>query len=113
MERAGGLTPNAYLYGSEFTRESTRAVQQGQARRIYIRTLICASSAALWLLRPRPSVRRKISPAALPLNQVHEELITRLRQIQKRPAGLFWSSNQTAWAPTAYPTSPWKMEIRS
>ena len=30
MERAGGITPNAYLYGSEFTRESTRAVQQAR-----------------------------------------------------------------------------------
>ncbi len=30
VERAGGLTPNAYLYGSEFTRETTRAVQQAR-----------------------------------------------------------------------------------
>ena len=30
VERAGGLTPNAYLYGSEFTRESTRAMQQAR-----------------------------------------------------------------------------------
>jgi protein involved in polysaccharide export with SLBB domain len=29
-ERAGGLTPNAYLYGSEFTRESTRSIQQAR-----------------------------------------------------------------------------------
>ena len=28
VNRAGGLTPNAYLYASEFTRESTRAIQQ-------------------------------------------------------------------------------------
>ena len=28
VERAGGLTPNAYLFGSVFTRESTRVVQQ-------------------------------------------------------------------------------------
>lgn len=28
IDRAGGLTPNAYLYGSVFTRESTRALQQ-------------------------------------------------------------------------------------
>jgi protein involved in polysaccharide export with SLBB domain len=28
IERAGGLTPNAYLYGSVFTRESTRILQQ-------------------------------------------------------------------------------------
>ena len=28
MARVGGLSPNAYLYGAEFTRESTRAFQQ-------------------------------------------------------------------------------------
>lgn len=28
VARAGGFTPNAYLFGSEFTRESTRVVQQ-------------------------------------------------------------------------------------
>jgi len=28
VARAGGLTPNAYLFGSEFTRESTRVFQQ-------------------------------------------------------------------------------------
>jgi protein involved in polysaccharide export with SLBB domain len=30
VQRAGGLTPEAYLYGSEFTRESTRRVQQAR-----------------------------------------------------------------------------------
>lgn len=30
VERAGGLTPNAYLYGSEFTRQSAREVQQAR-----------------------------------------------------------------------------------
>jgi protein involved in polysaccharide export with SLBB domain len=38
VERAGGLTPNAYLYGSEFTRESTRAVQQARIDE-YVRTM--------------------------------------------------------------------------
>jgi protein involved in polysaccharide export with SLBB domain len=38
VERAGGLTPNSYLYGSEFTRESTRAVQQARMEE-YVRTL--------------------------------------------------------------------------
>ena len=28
VQRAGGFTPDAYLYGSEFTRESTRRIQQ-------------------------------------------------------------------------------------
>jgi protein involved in polysaccharide export with SLBB domain len=30
VERAGGLTPDAYLYGSQFTRESTRVAQQAR-----------------------------------------------------------------------------------
>jgi protein involved in polysaccharide export with SLBB domain len=30
VERAGGVTPNAYLYGSEFTRESSRIIQQAR-----------------------------------------------------------------------------------
>lgn len=30
VARAGGFTPNAYLYGSEFTRESTRILQQAR-----------------------------------------------------------------------------------
>lgn len=30
VERAGGLTSAAYLYGSQFTRESTRAIQQAR-----------------------------------------------------------------------------------
>ena len=30
VERAGGLTPDAYLYGSEYTRESTRVNQQAR-----------------------------------------------------------------------------------
>ena len=30
VQRAGGLSSNAYLYGSEFTRESTRVIQQAR-----------------------------------------------------------------------------------
>ncbi len=30
VERAGGLTPDAYLFGSELTRESTRVIQQAR-----------------------------------------------------------------------------------
>ena len=34
VERAGGLTPNAYLYGSEFTRDSDARRAAGPDRRI-------------------------------------------------------------------------------
>ena len=38
VRRAGGVTPKAYLYGSEFTRETTRVLQQ-QRLDEYIRTV--------------------------------------------------------------------------
>lgn len=38
VKRAGGFSPNAYLYGSEFTRESTRTAQQRRLNE-YIETL--------------------------------------------------------------------------
>ncbi len=38
VQRAGGLTPKAYLYGSEFTRETTRVLQQQRIDE-YIRTV--------------------------------------------------------------------------
>jgi protein involved in polysaccharide export with SLBB domain len=38
VARAGGMTPNAYLYGSAFTRESTRAVEQERIDE-YVRNL--------------------------------------------------------------------------
>lgn len=38
VERAGGLTQDAYLYGSEFTRQSTRVIQQARIDE-YVRNL--------------------------------------------------------------------------
>ena len=38
VERAGGITPKAYLYGSEFTRETVRVAQQARIDE-YVRTL--------------------------------------------------------------------------
>jgi protein involved in polysaccharide export with SLBB domain len=38
VERAGGISPKAYLYGSEFTRESVRAIQQARIDE-YVQTL--------------------------------------------------------------------------
>jgi hypothetical protein len=54
MARVGGLSPNAYLYGAEFTRESTRAFQQkrleesiDQMEREMQRSATSSSAAAL------------------------------------------------------------------
>ena len=77
VERAGGLTPNAYLYGSEFTRESTRAVQQARIDE-YVQSLgmeiqrgnlaIASSSAArrrIWRAPPRPRAANRALLASL------------------------------------------------
>jgi protein involved in polysaccharide export with SLBB domain len=56
VERAGGLTPNAYLYGSEYTRESTRAMQQARIEE-YVRRVL--DRRRTWQVRrPRRRMRR-------------------------------------------------------
>ncbi len=81
VARAGGLTPNAYLYGAEFTRESTRVLQQARIDE-YLQSLD---------LRIQ---RSNLAIAAAPLNNAQDiasgasaqaserELLTRLRQIR-------------------------------
>jgi len=78
VARAGGLTPNAYLYGAEFTRESTRVLQQVRIDeyvqsldlRIQRNTLAASTTAGQ-------------DPAAAAAAQASErELLSRLRQIR-------------------------------
>ena len=56
VERAGGLTPNAYLYGSEFLRDSTQRLQQERLNE-YVNTLehdieLAAANAAGSVVNP-------------------------------------------------------------
>jgi protein involved in polysaccharide export with SLBB domain len=57
VERAGGLTPNAYLYASEFTRLSTRAVQQARIDE-YVQSLSLAIQRNLVNLASSPSAQQ-------------------------------------------------------
>jgi protein involved in polysaccharide export with SLBB domain len=81
VERAGGLTPNAYLYGSEFTRESTRTVQQARIDE-YVQSLdlrIQRSNLAL-AASPVSSAQDLTSGNAAQVSE--QQLLTRLRQIR-------------------------------
>ena len=81
VERVGGLTANAYLYGSEFTRESTRAVQQARLDE-YIQNLdmrIQRSNLAI-SASPVSSAQDIASGSAAQVSA--RELINRLRQIR-------------------------------
>jgi protein involved in polysaccharide export with SLBB domain len=81
VERAGGLTPNAYLYGSEFTRESTRAVQQARIDE-YVQSLgIQIQRGNLALAASATSSTQDLaSGAAAQTNE--QDLLTSLRQIR-------------------------------
>lgn len=80
VERAGGLTPKAYLYGSEFLRESTQRLQQARLNQ-YVNSLeqdiqLSASNAAGSLVNPTGA-------AALGTSiQSQRDLITTLRKLR-------------------------------
>jgi protein involved in polysaccharide export with SLBB domain len=80
VERAGGLTPNAYLFGAELTRESTRIVQQQRlddyVTQLEITTDRTAAANAAGAVTPTDQTANAASLAATQL------LITRLRQMR-------------------------------
>lgn len=80
MIRAGGLTPQAYLYGSQFSRESTRREQQ-QRLDEYVSALsyqieISASNKATSVVSPQEAATVGASVAS------QRELVNRLRQLR-------------------------------
>jgi protein involved in polysaccharide export with SLBB domain len=80
VERAGGLTPDAYLYGSEFTRETTRAVQQARIDE-YVQSLtmqIQRSNLALIASATSPQDLASGSAAETP----EKDLLASLHQIR-------------------------------
>uniref|UniRef100_A0A7V5CS94 Sugar transporter n=1 Tax=Acidobacterium capsulatum TaxID=33075 RepID=A0A7V5CS94_9BACT len=82
VRKAGGLTPNAYLYGSEFTRVSTRVLQQERINQyvqqlgieIQRSTLAAASSAA--------AASGNLASTTAAATQNEQNLIAELRQIK-------------------------------
>ena len=81
VERAGGLTPNAYLYGSEFTRETTRAIATGEDRRICAKPGYADSEEITW-----PSFASSTRPDDLASGSAAEtnekDLLASLKQIR-------------------------------
>jgi len=79
VERAGGFTPNAYLYGSEFTRMSTRAVQQARIDE-YVQSLSLAVQRNLVSQASSPAAQ---GAASVALAQGSErELLANLKLIR-------------------------------
>lgn len=81
VERAGGLTPNAFLYGSEFTRESTRAVQQARLDE-YVQNLDMRIQRSNLAISASPVSSAQDIASGSAAQASARELINRLRQIR-------------------------------
>ncbi len=80
LTRAGGLTPEAYLYGSEFTRQSTRRVQQQRLNEFA--DSLSAQIAAHQAASNARAVSQADSASALASTQQASQTVERLRRLQ-------------------------------
>jgi protein involved in polysaccharide export with SLBB domain len=78
VQRAGGITPQAYLYGSDFTRESTRRVQQQRldeyVNQISLQASANATNAASKAISPNDAAAAQLAQAQV------QNVVTSLRQ---------------------------------
>jgi protein involved in polysaccharide export with SLBB domain len=81
VERAGGLTPNAYIYASEFTRESTRAVQQLRIDE-YVQSLDISIQRGNLAMAAAPASSAQDLASGTAAQSSERELLARLRQIR-------------------------------
>jgi protein involved in polysaccharide export with SLBB domain len=78
VKRAGGLTPEAYLYGSEFTRESTRRVQQQRLNEYVDQIALQVSTTAINSANSAVSAQDTAALAAA--QQQNQNVVDSLRQ---------------------------------
>lgn len=78
---AGGFTPNAYLYGSEFTRESTRVVQQERMDE-YIRTLSLQIQRGNLAIASSPATSSQDLASGVAAQTSEQQLLSSLRQMR-------------------------------
>lgn len=81
VRRAGGFTPQAYLYGSEFDRESTRKLQQDRIDE-YVRRVDLDSERGNLALAANPSSSAGTLASASAATAAEAQLIARLKQIR-------------------------------
>ena len=79
VERAGGFTANAYLYGSEYTRDSTRAMQQARIDE-YVQSLSMGIQRSNLAIAASGSGQDPASSLTAQSNE--QELLASLRQIR-------------------------------
>ncbi len=81
VQRAGGLSPDAYLYGSEFTRESARVAQQARIDE-YVQNLELQITRGSLAVAASPVASAQDLASGSAAQASGRELIARLRQIR-------------------------------
>lgn len=82
VTRVGGLSPNAYLYGSEFTRKSTRAIQQARIDE-YVQSLsMSIQRGNLALAASAVGSSQQDASSASAAQQSQQQLLANLKQIR-------------------------------
>ncbi|HUX28381.1 MAG TPA: SLBB domain-containing protein [Terracidiphilus sp.] len=81
VERAGGFTPNAYLFGSEFTRESTRALQQARIDE-YVRDLSMRMQRSSLNLAAASAGSPQVLAGGAAAQTSEQDLLSNLRRIR-------------------------------
>lgn len=81
VERAGGFTPNAYLYGSEFTRESTRAIQQARIDE-YVASMNLSIQRGTLALVTQPAATPQDLASSAAAASMERELLATLKQMR-------------------------------
>jgi len=81
VQRAGGLSPNAYLYGSQFTRESTRVLQQ-QRMDEYVQQLQLEMERGALALASSAAIAPQALAGSAAAQSSEQDLIARLRAMR-------------------------------
>ncbi len=81
VARAGGFSPNAYLYGSEFTRESTRAIQQARIDE-YVASMNLSIQRGTLALVTAPAARPQDVASGAVAGGMEQQLLATLKQIR-------------------------------
>jgi protein involved in polysaccharide export with SLBB domain len=81
VRTAGGLTREAYLYGSEFTRESTRTLQQERLDD-YVHSLTVDAERGTEALALSPNVSGSAAPDVAASQAMTQSMLSRLSQVK-------------------------------
>ncbi|MGB7191744.1 MAG: SLBB domain-containing protein, partial [Acidobacteriaceae bacterium] len=81
IARAGGLTPDAYLYGSEFSRESTRVIQQARINEYVQKLEMEIARGNIAQSNSAAATAQDLASANAAVTSEHE-LIARLHQVR-------------------------------